>query len=43
MIEIRTESSFHQCDPATLADSDASEIAQRLVTSVEESLLNTPV
>ena len=43
MIEIRTESSFHQCDPATLADSDASEIAQRLVTSVEQSLLHTPV
>ena len=40
MIELRTESSFHQCDLASLSESDASEIAQRLVASVEQSLLH---
>ena len=39
MIELRTESAFHQCDLSALEDHDASEVAQSLITSVERSLL----
>ena len=39
MIELHLESSFHHCELHELEDSDSSEIAMRLVSSVEQSLL----
>ena len=42
MVELRTESSFHHCDVEALHDADASEIAHKLVASVENSLMTSP-
>ena len=42
VLELRTESSFHQCDLDMLSGTDASVIAQRLVTSVEQSVMLSP-
>jgi GGDEF domain-containing protein len=42
MIELRTESSFHQCDLSTLEDNDASQIAHSLISAVEQSLVRDP-
>jgi GGDEF domain-containing protein len=42
MIELRTESSFHQCDLLTLEDNDASQIAHSLISAVEQSLVRDP-
>ena len=42
MIELRTESSFHQCDLSTLEDNDASQIAHSLISTVEQSLVRDP-
>lgn len=42
VLELRTESSFHHCDLEALQDTDASEVAHRLVTSVEQSLISSP-
>ena len=42
MVELRTESSFHHCDVEALHDADASEIAYKLVASVENSLMTSP-
>ena len=39
MIELRTESSFHQCDLSALEDNDASQIAHTLISTVEQALL----
>jgi len=38
MIELNLEVSFHQCDVSELEEADASEIAARLLSSVEQSL-----
>jgi len=42
MIELRTKSSFRHCELEALKDADASEVAYRLVSSIEESLMTTP-
>jgi predicted component of type VI protein secretion system len=42
MIELRTESSFHQCDLSALEDNDASQIAHSLISTVEQSLVPDP-
>jgi len=42
VLELRTESSFHHCDLEVLTGTDASVIAHRLVTSVEQSLMSSP-
>ena len=39
MIEMNLESSFHHCRLSALEDADSSEIAMRLVSSVEQSLV----
>jgi GGDEF domain-containing protein len=39
MIELNLEVSFHQCDVSELEEADASEIAARLLSSVEQSLM----
>ena len=39
MIEMNLESSFHHCQLSELEDADSSEIATRLVSSVEQSLV----
>ena len=39
MIEMNLESSFHHCQLSELEDADSSEIAMRLVSSVEQSLV----
>jgi hypothetical protein len=38
MVELILESSFHQCDLEDLEEADASEIAFKLLSSVEQSL-----
>ena len=39
MIEMNLESSFHHCQLSELEDTDSSEIAMRLLSSVEQSLV----
>ncbi len=42
MIELRTKSSFRLCELEALKDADASEVACRLVSSIEQSLMTIP-
>ena len=42
MIELRTKSSFRHCELEALKDADASEVAYRLVSSIEQSLMTIP-
>lgn len=42
MIELRTKSSFRHCELEALKDADASEVACRLVSSIEQSLMTIP-
>ena len=42
MIELRTKSSFRHCALEALKDADASEVACRLMSSIEQSLMTIP-
>ena len=42
MIELRTKSSFRHCELEALKDADASEVACRLMSSIEQSLMTIP-